>query len=132
MITKGYKQLVDEAEAVIETLSVEAAKNLHGDENVTFVDIRDVREVKREGKSLVRYTRRAACWNSGSTRTARIIATSSRPAINSFCIAQALGGPPWPSKRFRKWVLVRLRISMAGSPPGKKPTARWTRPNKTN
>ena len=50
MITKGYKQLVDEAEAVIETLSVEAAKNLHGDENVTFVDIRDVREVKREGK----------------------------------------------------------------------------------
>jgi len=50
MITKGYKQLVDEAEAVIETLSVEAAKNLHGDENVTFIDIRDVREVKREGK----------------------------------------------------------------------------------
>jgi rhodanese-related sulfurtransferase len=50
MITKGYKQLVEEAEAVIETLSVEDAKNLHGDENVTFVDIRDVREVKREGK----------------------------------------------------------------------------------
>ena len=50
MITKGYKKLLEEAEAVIETLTVEDAKSLHGGENVTFVDIRDVREVKREGK----------------------------------------------------------------------------------
>ncbi len=50
MITKGYKKLLEEAEAVIETLTVEDAKGLHGGENVTFVDIRDVREVKREGK----------------------------------------------------------------------------------
>jgi len=50
MITKGYKKLLEEAEAVIETLTVEDAKSLHGGEKITFVDIRDVREVKREGK----------------------------------------------------------------------------------
>jgi rhodanese-related sulfurtransferase len=50
MITKGYKELLEEANAVIETISTDDAKKLHGDESVTFVDIRDVREVKREGK----------------------------------------------------------------------------------
>jgi rhodanese-related sulfurtransferase len=50
MITKGYKELLEEANAVIETISADDAKKLHGDEAVTFVDIRDVREVKREGK----------------------------------------------------------------------------------
>jgi rhodanese-related sulfurtransferase len=46
---KGYKQLVDEANARIETLSVEAAMQLHGKEDVLFVDIRDPRELEREG-----------------------------------------------------------------------------------
>ncbi|MFT6580758.1 MAG: rhodanese-like domain-containing protein [Alphaproteobacteria bacterium] len=50
MITKGYKELLEEANAVIETISVDDATKLHGDDSVTFVDIRDVREVKREGK----------------------------------------------------------------------------------
>lgn len=46
----GYKQLVDEAEREIETLTVEQAKALLGDDNVQFVDLRDVRELWREGK----------------------------------------------------------------------------------
>ncbi|MHC5653103.1 rhodanese-like domain-containing protein [Stappia sp.] len=49
-ITKGYKALVDEATAAIETLSVEEAIALHGDPDVVFVDIRDVRELSREGR----------------------------------------------------------------------------------
>ena len=49
MITKGIKQLCDEAEAEIETLSVEQAQALHGQEGVTFVDIRDIRELWRDG-----------------------------------------------------------------------------------
>ena len=48
-ITKGIKQLCAEAEAEIETLSVEAAIARHGDPDTVFVDIRDIRELWREG-----------------------------------------------------------------------------------
>ena len=50
MITKGCKTLVAEAEAEIETLSPAEASALVDDDNVVFVDIRDVRELQREGK----------------------------------------------------------------------------------
>ena len=49
-IKKSFKQLVDEAEAAIETLSAEDAVRLHGREHVVMVDLRDVRELKREGR----------------------------------------------------------------------------------
>ena len=48
-IIKGYQQLVAEAEKEIETLSAEAALELHGSEDVLFVDLRDVRELWHEG-----------------------------------------------------------------------------------
>ncbi|WP_340151140.1 rhodanese-like domain-containing protein [uncultured Sneathiella sp.] len=47
---KSVKQLVKEANGEIETLSVEEARALYGQENVTFVDIRDIRELEREGQ----------------------------------------------------------------------------------
>ncbi|MDX1522117.1 MAG: rhodanese-like domain-containing protein [Anaerolineae bacterium] len=47
---KGYKALIAEAEAEIETLSVDDALKLHGDPNVVFVDLRDIREVQHEGR----------------------------------------------------------------------------------
>ena len=46
----GYKALLEAAEAEIETLTAEDAVALLDDENVQFVDIRDVRELQREGK----------------------------------------------------------------------------------
>jgi rhodanese-related sulfurtransferase len=46
---KGYKALVDEAMAQVKTYSLEEAKAKYGDPNVQFVDIRDVRELEREG-----------------------------------------------------------------------------------
>ena len=49
-LTKGYKQLVDEAEAEVETLSVEEALGVLADGSRLIVDIRDVRELAREGK----------------------------------------------------------------------------------
>ena len=49
-IKKGYKQLLAEANAEIETLSVEAAMELAGAPGVLFVDLRDPREAEREGK----------------------------------------------------------------------------------
>lgn len=47
---KGYKQLVEEANAVVTTLPVAEAIALHGREDVVFVDIRDPRELDREGR----------------------------------------------------------------------------------
>ncbi|MEP3486012.1 MAG: rhodanese-like domain-containing protein, partial [Sneathiella sp.] len=47
---KTVKQMVAAANERIETLSVADAIALHGKENVTFVDIRDVRELEREGQ----------------------------------------------------------------------------------
>ncbi len=49
-ITTGYKALVDAAEREIETLPTEAAIKLAGDSGVQLIDIRDVRELQREGK----------------------------------------------------------------------------------
>ena len=49
-IKKGYKQLVAEAEAEIETISTGDALELHGSEDVVFIDLRDVRELWHDGK----------------------------------------------------------------------------------
>ena len=46
---KGYKALLAEAEAKIETLSPAEAVPLLGQNGVTFVDLRDPREREREG-----------------------------------------------------------------------------------
>ena len=46
---KGYKALVDEAMREVRTYSVEEARARLGDPNVQFVDVRDVRELEREG-----------------------------------------------------------------------------------
>ena len=48
-IKKGIKELCDEASAEIETLTVEQAQALHGKDGVTFIDIRDPRELWRDG-----------------------------------------------------------------------------------
>ena len=48
-ITKGYKQLIAEARTKIRTISTEEAKAKLEDPSVLFVDIRDVRELEREG-----------------------------------------------------------------------------------
>ena len=49
-ITTGVKQLVDAAEREIESLSLAEAKAMLGGEEAVFVDIRDIRELQREGK----------------------------------------------------------------------------------
>ena len=48
-ITRGFQQLLDEARTRIRTLSLEEARSLLEDPQVQFVDIRDVRELEREG-----------------------------------------------------------------------------------
>ena len=46
----NVRDMVASAEAEIETLSVAEAMQLHGRDDVVFVDIRDVRELWREGR----------------------------------------------------------------------------------
>lgn len=45
----GYQELIARAMAEIETLTLEQAQALLNDPNTIFVDIRDVRELEREG-----------------------------------------------------------------------------------
>mgnify|MGYP000188237110 CR=1 FL=1 len=49
MIKKGIKQLIAEAEKRTQGISVEQAKARLGEASTVFVDIRDVRELEREG-----------------------------------------------------------------------------------
>ena len=48
-VTKGVKELCAEAEQEIETWTVGQAMGARGQENVQFVDIRDIRELWRDG-----------------------------------------------------------------------------------
>ena len=48
-LKKGFRQLVDEAKGRITTLPLEEARKRHGRDEVVFVDLRDVRELEREG-----------------------------------------------------------------------------------
>jgi len=48
-LKKGIKELIEEAEAEITTIATEDAIRRHGEEDLVFVDIRDVRELERDG-----------------------------------------------------------------------------------
>ena len=45
----GYQALIDAAMAQIETISLDQAQKLLSEPNALFVDIRDIRELEREG-----------------------------------------------------------------------------------
>ena len=49
MITKGIEELCAEAEQEIETMSVEQVMAVQEEEDIQLVDIRDIRELWREG-----------------------------------------------------------------------------------
>ncbi len=50
VITTSVKSLVEKAETEIENLTVEQAIGLHGRDDVVLVDIRDIRELQRDGR----------------------------------------------------------------------------------
>ncbi len=49
-IKTGVKALVDRAMAEVETIPTADAIRLHGDPGVQFVDVRDIRELQRDGR----------------------------------------------------------------------------------
>jgi hypothetical protein len=99
-ITKGFRQLVDEANAQITTYSVAQVRARLDDPKVQIVDIRDVRELEREGTVPGCINARAACWSSGWTRprpiTSRCSATKAR---NTSCSAARAGAARWRPRR---------------------------------
>ena len=48
-LIKGFKALLEQANAEIETVELVTARGLLDNENIVFVDIRDVRELERDG-----------------------------------------------------------------------------------
>src|SRR5258708_30719209 len=46
---KGCRQMVDEAKSRIKTIGLDEAKKCHGRDDVVFVELRDVRELERDG-----------------------------------------------------------------------------------
>jgi rhodanese-related sulfurtransferase len=50
MITKGYKAMLDAAKAEIEEIAAAEAHALTGRDDVVLVDLRDPRELEREGR----------------------------------------------------------------------------------
>jgi rhodanese-related sulfurtransferase len=48
-LRKGFKQMVDESKARITTISLKDAQGRLGRDDVVFVDLRDIRELEREG-----------------------------------------------------------------------------------
>lgn len=49
-ISYGYKQMLEDANRLIETIPVERAIGLVGRDDVVLVDLRDPRELEREGR----------------------------------------------------------------------------------
>jgi rhodanese-related sulfurtransferase len=49
-ITTGYRALVDAANKEVETVPTQEAIKLAGSDSVVLVDIRDIRELQREGR----------------------------------------------------------------------------------
>ena len=49
-ISKGIKDLLSDANQIVTTVSVEKCKSLQKNKNFVFVDLRDYREILKEGK----------------------------------------------------------------------------------
>ena len=49
-MAKGFKDYLAEANAAIETCSVQDALRLHGNDGWVFVDVRDAAEIAKEGR----------------------------------------------------------------------------------
>ncbi|MEM7426012.1 MAG: rhodanese-like domain-containing protein [Pseudomonadota bacterium] len=49
-ISTGHKALCDQADKEVESVDIERARSMVADDGATLVDIRDIRELKRDGK----------------------------------------------------------------------------------
>ena len=126
-ITTGYRALVDAAEREIETLTVEQALALYGRDDVTFIDIRDVRELEREGRMPGAFhcpRGMLEFWIDPESPYHKPVFAEDN-ALCSF--APAAGVRRWPRKPRIAWACVPSPISKADTVRGAKRTARMNR-----
>ena len=55
-IIKGIKDLLSEANQIVSTISVEKCKSIQKNKDFVFVDLRDYREILKDGKIPGAYT----------------------------------------------------------------------------
>jgi len=118
-ITVHVDALVAAAEREVETLSAADAIKLHGRPDVVFVDIRDIRELNREGPGAGRVPLpRAGCSSSGSIRKATTTSRSSPRTSASCSSAPAACAPRSRRRPCSAWACGRSRMWRAASVPG--------------
>ena len=122
---KGYKQLLEEANAVVDTVQPSEAIAMLGRDDVLMVDLRDPRELEREGRMPVHSIARGACSSSGSIPKALITSPNSLQARRSSSFAPAAGGRRYRERRQSRWASKRFTIWPAGSAPGRQAAALW-------
>ena len=119
MVKKGFKELIAEAETVIETITAEEAVKLASDESTVFVDLRDIRELYREGRipgSVHAPRGMLEFWvDPESPYHKEIFASGKR----LYCTAQLAGDQLWLLKRFTIWAWKISVISVVATMDGK-------------
>ncbi len=118
VITKGIKQLCAEAEQEIETMTVEEVMAVREDEDVVLVDIRDVRELWRDGTIPGAQHMPRGMLEFWVDPESPITGISSPPARSSSFTAPAGCARRWPQRRSTIWGLPRWRICAGATVPG--------------
>ncbi len=106
-ITYGYKQMLAEADALVERLPVGDAIARAGDPDVVIVDLRDFRELEREGsipgafhcpRGMLEF------WvDPASPYFHKAFEPACRKASRWCCSAPRVGARRWPPRRCSRW-----------------------------
>ena len=104
MLKVTHRDLVDRALAEVDTLDVDDAVALLEDDDTVFVDLRDPRELEREGKGAQRIPRTA--------RHAEVLVTHHRLTTKRYSPGKRLvfyccaaGARRWLPRQYRTWDL---------------------------
>src|SRR3954463_10135478 len=119
-ITTGYKALVDAAEREIETIPTEDAIKLAARGDIVLVDIRDVRELQREGRVPGAFhcpRGMLEFWIDPDSKYHKEIFAADKRFV-FFCGAGQRS--LWRRSVRNAWVLLRSHTSQAGSLPGRR------------
>ena len=125
-MSKGFKDYLAEADAVVETCSVQDALRLHARDEWVFVDVRDGNELQKEGKIP------GAVHASRGFLEFRIDPTSpmhdqalAPGADKRFVFYCGTGdAPPWPRCVRSKWASGKWSVWLVDSTPGKRRAGR--------
>tara|TARA_B100001057_G_scaffold270441_1_gene270621 strand:- start:19 stop:270 length:252 start_codon:yes stop_codon:yes gene_type:complete len=78
-VIQAVSEMIAAARLLIKQVGILEAAELQRLDAAILIDLRNVRELQKMGLSRGPFTRRAACWNSGPSRTAPITSSSSAP-----------------------------------------------------